>query len=767
MAQQEQELLAALAAATRIDDVRGLVIELEKRFQYTWRPVGDNEANYGLINIGSDPGFALIERITNAVDAVIEREARRRIGKKGDVRIPSSPREAAELWFQIPGGRVANLGDPKNREPLADQVVVTLLEGTNRRQPTVAIRDLGIGLTPALIPKTILSLSGTNKIDKPFLAGAYGQGGSTVLAFSPKGTLIVSRRQPDLLEAALPDVVAITFARYEALDPAKNKNGRYAYLVTASQDVSYIPAKLLKNFAPGTSVVHFDLAIDQYAARMTQLTGSLWWLLQNALFDPVLPIWAEEARPSFLGKGTRAKTKERRTIAGNYTRLSDDKRDRIEHSDSVDVHLDHPEGETSVKVNYWVVKKKDDSGSSQPIDVYVDPYKPISYTYYGQTHGTDERRFTAERLQLPYLAKYLIIQVELDHLAPAARRELLSSTRDRMKRTSFFFDMRESIVSALAEDEELVRLNDIRKEELLSSHSEKDRERMRQRFAQLMEHLRAGVDAKVPGKGHEPGGRPPSGSHDREPLEPLPTKEAPTFVRIANKGSRLQIRLDRHALIRLESDAPDAYLNAHIHAKLTMGSNPPGLVTLESRSDFRGGRARMTARAVETAKAGADGTITVFLFTPEDQAFSDEIKFKLEAAKNTTTSGRNSRAEVKVPEPVPVFKDEWPSYGWNDAAVAEAREDQDGGKIYVNADNRHIIKLLRSGGYQEKGLTRMRNSYVLYVAYYAWLRHIEMRGRDVGLEGKDFEEYHAAEMDRVAQTVIQSIAAGSRLADED
>jgi hypothetical protein len=132
----------------------------------------------------------LIERVTNAVDAVIEREALRRLNNRRDG-MPSSPREAAEMWLGIPGGRVANLGDARNREPLADQVCVVLLDGSLRRKPNVMIRDLGVGLTPAQIPATILSLSGTNKIDKPYLAGAYGQGGSTVLAFSPKGTLVV------------------------------------------------------------------------------------------------------------------------------------------------------------------------------------------------------------------------------------------------------------------------------------------------------------------------------------------------------------------------------------------------------------------------------------------------------------------------------------------------------------------------------------------------------------------------------------------------
>jgi hypothetical protein len=46
--------------------------ELESRFGYRWRPVGDNEANFGLIDVGSDPGVALVERVTNAIDAVIE-----------------------------------------------------------------------------------------------------------------------------------------------------------------------------------------------------------------------------------------------------------------------------------------------------------------------------------------------------------------------------------------------------------------------------------------------------------------------------------------------------------------------------------------------------------------------------------------------------------------------------------------------------------------------------------------------------------------------
>lgn len=759
---QEQEFLTELVQARDLMSALKAVRELERHFLYSWRPVGDNEANYGLINIGSDPGSALIERVTNAIDGVIEREALRQLGRKGRRAVPASPREAVDLWFRVPGGRVANLLDVSKRQPLADNVVVTLLDGDQKRRPCVMIRDRGVGLTPTQIPNTILSLSGTNKIDKPYLAGAYGQGGSTVLAFSPEGTLFVSRRQSDLLERGQADVVAVTFARYEELDPAKNKNGRYAYLVTQNREVPHVPVALLPKFECGTCVVHFNLSIERYAARMTQLKGSLWWLLQNSLFDIVLPIWAEEGRAGMLD----GKKKDRRTIVGNYARLMDDSRDRIEHSDSVDVAVDHESGSTSVKVNYWVVRSKGDGGSAQPIEAYVDPYQPIAYTYFGQTHGTDERRFTSERLQLPYLAKFLILQVELDHLLPAARRELLSSTRDRLKRTQFFYDMRERICDALAEDTELIRLNDVRKEELLCRHSEKDRERMRQRFAELMERLRPGVDASgAGGGGGGEGGRPSNGPRNRDPLEPLPTRDEPTFLRIANAKRPIAVRLDRHGLVQLESDAPDGYLTSRIHAKLTMASQPSAALTLESKSDFRGGRSRLTVKPGEGATP-QEGTITVYLFTPQDTVLSDVAPFRIEPAPEQPTAGDKQRARVKAPEPIPVYRSEWPDFGWDESSVAEAREDKDGGKIYVNADNRHLERLLRLGGYQQHGITRMRNNFVLYVAFYTWARHTETRGQDSVLQGKDFEDYQSAELDRAAQTVIHSIAAGARVADE-
>ena len=313
-------LLVDLARSRSLPEILRLIVKLEKSHGFGWRAVGDRESNCGTIEIGSDAGHALIERVTNAIDAVIEREAARQ-GKANNVN-PASPREAVETWFAVPGGRVCNLTDISTRQKLADNVTVKLFLGSSKRQPTVEISDSGIGLTARSVPKTILSLNESNKLDKPYLAGAYGQGGSTVLAFSPTGTMFISRRQPDLLDKGERDHVAITFARYNELDARRNKNGRYEYLVGPDAEVAFVGPRDLKEAKPGTTVVHFDMHLDRYSAVLTAPTGSLWWILQNALFDPVLPFWAEDHR-------TDAKKPTRRTIVGNFSRLQDDKKDRL------------------------------------------------------------------------------------------------------------------------------------------------------------------------------------------------------------------------------------------------------------------------------------------------------------------------------------------------------------------------------------------------------------------------------------------------------
>ncbi len=752
---QSSRLLRELIQTRKLADARGLAERLRKEHGFGWRAVGDRENNYGAINIGSDPGYALIERVTNAQDAVIELEAERHPSRYG----PRTPRQAVEAWFGIPQGRASSL-EPEALRALGRRAELTIWDGCTARRPTVEIRDRGVGLTPAQVPGTILSLGESNKIDKPFLAGAYGQGGSTVLAFSPGGASIATRRQPDLLARGDADCVAVTFARYRDLDPRYNKNGRYEYLVDPSGEVASILAAELPDFAPGTSVTHFDLQADRYAASLAAPTGNLRWLLEHALFDPVLPVTLGDLRSRHQDPDGGGPI----VLGGNHARLCAAS-DSVELTGRLEVLLSGAGGNSRILVHYWAVRESEDGSVKQPIDRFVDPFRPVVYTYYGQTHGTDERRFVTERLGLPYLAKFLVVQVELDGLAARARRELLSTTRDRLKKSALYDEMRERIAKALAADPHLQRLNARRKESVLSRHSEEQRQQMRERFARLMERYRAGLDVWAAGKGDGDSGREaaPSGQTEAEE-EPLPTAPSPTFLRIANRRP-VRVRLGRLAVLRLESDAPDGCLAAQDHARLRLATEPEGRLVVESASDFRGGRARLQVRAAPAALAGETGVLTVYFLTRAAEVLSDQAEYAVEEPPAKETSGDRGRARVQVPEPIAIHRDQWSEFGWDEASVAEVRQEKGRGAIFVNLDNRHLRRLLEKANYREQGHKQKSNSYLLYVAFYAWLQHQGLSRDGVGLEGEPFERYKQQELDRAAQTVIHTISAGSRLED--
>ncbi len=102
-----EELLRALLAATTPDAVRAILdgigdhanVELDVPFgpfQFCWHAYGDNQSNISSIGLGTKPGRSLTERLTNAMDAILEARA------DPNIAMPNSPREAARQWFGRP-----------------------------------------------------------------------------------------------------------------------------------------------------------------------------------------------------------------------------------------------------------------------------------------------------------------------------------------------------------------------------------------------------------------------------------------------------------------------------------------------------------------------------------------------------------------------------------------------------------------------------------------------------------------------------------------
>jgi hypothetical protein len=82
-----------------------------------------------------------------------------------------SPRAAVSALFGIPEGRVVHCSAEAQAE-LAGAVTVRIGDGISVARPLLDVRDRGTGIAPDAMPATILNLAGSNKIAKPYLAGA-------------------------------------------------------------------------------------------------------------------------------------------------------------------------------------------------------------------------------------------------------------------------------------------------------------------------------------------------------------------------------------------------------------------------------------------------------------------------------------------------------------------------------------------------------------------------------------------------------------------
>ena len=102
-----RELFEMLLGATNVRRVTDVIETFAMNHRISWRAVGDRENNLATINLGTDPAAGLIERITNAIDAVLER-VWNEMGRPTNIR---SPREAFESWFGIQDGRLENVAD--------------------------------------------------------------------------------------------------------------------------------------------------------------------------------------------------------------------------------------------------------------------------------------------------------------------------------------------------------------------------------------------------------------------------------------------------------------------------------------------------------------------------------------------------------------------------------------------------------------------------------------------------------------------------------
>ncbi len=282
-----------------------------------WIPLGKDRGNAGRIKLASRPEGPIAERTINGMEALIELMRRLELLQNSGAPVPQSPREAVARYFslppldQIPKMQENPEANIKGQKPqkyareLARLLRVRVAYDKGQKEFAVFIEDDGIGQAPARMHETLLSLGSSDKGDKPYLIGLFGQGGSSAYAAS-EYSWCVSRRAMQLLDGR-PDGVGWTVVKQ--VFPKNRRDPYYAYLAASpAGEVPTLPPEAgdAIGLQSGSRFAH--LAYN-FAGGGSAVTKGLYQTLNHILFNPLLPFDLDVG-------GTLA------TIYGNGYRLS-------------------------------------------------------------------------------------------------------------------------------------------------------------------------------------------------------------------------------------------------------------------------------------------------------------------------------------------------------------------------------------------------------------------------------------------------------------
>jgi predicted GIY-YIG superfamily endonuclease len=610
----QRTLFDALIAAKRVEEVRAALEAFKTNAGAREVPFGGRPNNRGAIELAADAARSAIERVTNAHDALLELEHQRHSGTP-ECR---SPREAAHAWLGVPMKDGLSGVSAKERQVLALNTIVRLEPGEGWQSRILTVADRGIGIEPARMKDTILSLNESNKIQKHYLAGTYGQGGSSTLYFS-KYVLIASR-------AYGTDRIAFTLVRYEELPADEYKTGRYVYLVDGG-DVLSVNTKQ-GDPTHGTLIRHFGYDLSNYTSSIGP--KSLYGALQRVMFDPVAPIRFENQVAGW-----------NRTIKGSRNALNGavDQGDESARGPELDYHLpmfnvslgDHG----AVGIEYWVLARPEAKDGKKPGGKpsrnFVDDAKPIVFTHNGQNQEELTGRIIKKEADLPFLQTQgrLIVHINCDRLTAAAKRLLFSSTREKSREGFLLNLIEDELISILKSDDELRRLNEEAREQSLKEQDDAAERQMQRQVAKLLRVVGPAL-VDVGGSKTDGGNEPPKKRGPRAKPEPIELRDPPTYIKIVgDKEDEISFYGGQRRYIRIETDAnshyhdPDDQKKSHIN--VAVGDD----LKIFGTSPLRGGRMRIGVQCKVEVATGTKGGIRVELYRPGQSTLSDERYYQV------------------------------------------------------------------------------------------------------------------------------------------
>jgi len=431
-----------------------------------WRPYGGNKGNFGTFESQQNhPVPALIEKITNSIDATLIKECKL-IGldpKSGDA--PKSMSEAVELFYGVKNGEIGELTNTERRE-LAENIQV--IATGDKKQPSITIFDMGEGQLPHEFKNTFLSLHQNNKASIQFVQGKYNMGstGAVVFCGEKKYQLIASKRN-NHLNNGIESEVGFTLVRRHPLSLNEDNGNFKATWYEFFSPNGKIPSFESKNLDLGLYNKEFEYGsiVKLYSYQLPRgsrgdISTDLYRDLNQYLYNLPIPLLVYEKRTHYKVQGVN------KVILGNRTRIINDSKDNVEKT--IDYSLNSTLGNFSIPISVTIFKQNVDHRE-------FIKNKSIVFTQNGQVHGSESQSFVSQSLGFSLIKQHTLIHVDCTNIPTEIRQDLFMSNRTHLKQGPKTEKLLDEIISLLKDDKELKKLNNERKNSLLrDSSSDKD-----------------------------------------------------------------------------------------------------------------------------------------------------------------------------------------------------------------------------------------------------------------------------------------------------
>ncbi len=695
-----------------------------------WYPLGGDQSTFGVIeNQQASPIPALIEKITNSIDAILMRKCYEADIDPKSEDAPKSMEEAIEIFF--PENKQWDLISFRKKQSESIQIIA---DGP-RMDTSLIIFDDGEGQHPDSFESTFLSLLRGSKNEIKFVQGKYNMGGSGAIVFCGKKRyhLIASKRFDGTGE------FGFTIIRRHPLTEIEEntrKNTWYEYLKINNKIPSFEIDELNlglynRKFTTGTilKLYSYDLPSGSRSVISRDLNQSI----NEYLFEPALPLITIDKKERYPDDKNLE-----RDLYGLKRRLEEDRNKYVDYR-FVEEYADKEIGKIKITCYLFKTKIKGKSVKESKESINREFFKnnmSVLFSLNGQVHGHLTFEFTTRTLKMQLFKSYLLIHVDCTNLKYDFRTELFMASRDRLKHGEETSKLREMVAKTLLKGK-LKELYKKRKDSI--SFESEDKNELLKSFTKNLP-LKSDIlkllnqTFKLDESGKKPEKKEKKERKSKEKIEEFNPKRFPTYFKFgkdrAGEDTVVQLPLMGEKVVRFKTDVENEYfvrveepgdlkigILTSKENEITGGNKPGQPKKVEDvfnviKSSPEEGTIKIIFNPTEEVQVGDAYQIKVSLTNPGDDfdqifwikiAESDKIKEKFKPKEEIDDS------KIGLPELILVYKDEkegeerltWEKFSQTGAEMeyqtimyllAEGEVLQ---KIYVNMDS-NVLKNYKS-----------------------------------------------------------------------